>query len=176
MGTSKIDKCKEIKVHDKVIHDSKREKYLGDIITNNGRNDANIAARKAKGFVIAGDILSILDEVPLGTHRIEAGIVMRNGMLINGILTNSEVWNGLSENDYKELEVVDEYLLRGILESHYKVAKESLYLETGLLPIRYIIKKRRLNYLRHILSRNREELISKIYYAQKRKPLKNWTF
>ena len=120
VGNSKIDKCKEIKVHDKVIQDSKREKYLGDIITNNGRNDANIAVRKAKGFVIAGDILSILDEVPLGTHRIEAGIVMRNGMLINGILTNSEVWNGLTEKDCKEPEMVDEYFIRGIIKSYSK--------------------------------------------------------
>jgi len=143
------------------------------------KNYLNLAARKAKGYAIAGDILSILDEVPLGTHRIEAGIVMRNGKLLNGILTNSEVWNGLTENDYKELEMVDEYLLRGILKSHSKVAKESIYLETGLLPIRFIIKKRRLNYLRHILSRDKEELISKVYYAQKRRPgkmigLKQW--
>ena len=94
-------------------------------------------------------------------------------MLLNGILTNSEVWNGLSENNYKQLEMVDEYLLRGILKSHSKVAKESLYLETGLLPIRYIIKQRRLCYLSHILSRDKGELISKVYYAQKRKPGKN---
>ena len=156
-----------------MINESKSEKYLGDIFCNNGKNDENIAARKAKGFGIAGDILSILDEVPLGTNRIEAGLVMRNGMLLNGILTNSEVWNGLTETDYKELEVVDEYLIRGILKSHSKVAKESLYLETGLVPIRFIIKKRRLNYLRHILSRNENELISKVYFAQKRKSAKN---
>ena len=37
----------------------------------------------------------------------------RNGMLLNGILTNSEVWYGLKEDNYTALEKVDEYLLRG---------------------------------------------------------------
>ena len=94
------------------------EKYVGDMVCDNGKVDDNIAARKNKGFAIAGDILAILEEVPLGTHRIEAGLHMRNGMFLNGILTNSEVWIGLRDTYYEELEQVDEYLLRGILKAH----------------------------------------------------------
>ena len=75
---------------------------------------------------------------------------MREGMLLNGILTNSEVWIGLNENHLRQLEQVDEYLLRGILKAHSKGPIESLYLETGAIPIRYIIKKRRINYLHHL--------------------------
>ena len=47
------------------------------------------------------------------------------------------------------------------------------YLETGIIPIRYIIKQRRLSYLNHILSRNDTELIKRVYLAQKRKHVKN---
>ena len=126
-----------------VLNDSESEKYVGDIICNDGSNEKNIAERRAKGFTIAGDIIAILDEVPLGTHRVEAGLVMRNGMLLNGILTNSEVWIGLSEQNYRDLEQVDEYLLRSILKSPCNGPTESLYLETGAVPIRYIIKKKR---------------------------------
>ena len=97
---------------------------------------------------------------------------MREGMLLNGILTNSEVWIGLNENHYRELEQVDEYLLRGIFKAHSKGPIESLYLETGTIPIRYIIKKRRINYLHHLLTRESTELINKVCLAQRRKSCK----
>ena len=60
-----------------------------------------------------------------------------------------------------------------MLNSHSKTPKESLYLETGTIPIRYIIKQRRLSYLHHLLTRNKKELISQVFFAQKRKSVKN---
>ena len=98
---------------------------------------------------------------------------MRNAMLLNGILTNSEVWFGLTKTDYTILEQVDEFLLRGILQAHSKTPREMLYLETGAMPIRFVIKKRRLSYLHHLLSRDKSEIISQIYFAQKQQPVKN---
>ena len=46
-------------------------------------------------------------------------------------------------------------------------------METGTLPIKYVIMNRRLNYLKHILSTSEHELIRKVYEAQKRRPTKN---
>ena len=57
-----------------------------------------------------------------------------------------------------------------MLNAHSKTPKEMLYLETGAVPIRWIISQRRINYLRHILSRNKNELIRKVFEAQKEKP------
>ena len=71
------------------------------------------------------------------------------------------------------LEEVDLYLLRKILKAHSKTPKEMFYLETVLVPIRYIIKQRRISYLNNILSRNETELVKRVYLAQKRKPTKN---
>ena len=82
------------------MKDSKREKYIGNIITENANNAENIADRQAKGFGIASDILAILEEIPFGSHRIEAGLCMRDGMLINGILINSEVWYGILKEEW----------------------------------------------------------------------------
>ena len=44
------------------MHDSNKEKYLGDIDCDDGKVDDNVDARCAKGYGIAGDILAILDE------------------------------------------------------------------------------------------------------------------
>ena len=79
IGKSKKD-CLDLKVHSNKMEDSKQEKYVGDVITDDGKNDENIAARKAKAFAIAGDILAILDEVPLGPYRIDAGLCMSSAM------------------------------------------------------------------------------------------------
>ena len=88
------------------------------------------------------------------------------------MLTNSEVWYNIKETEISELEEVDHYLLRKILKAHSKTPKEMLYLETGAIPIRFIIKQRRLSYLHHLLTRDQKELINKVYLAQKRKSVK----
>ena len=55
--------CADLKVHNKSMNDSTSEKYIGDIISENGKITANISDRQAKGFGIVGDILAILDEI-----------------------------------------------------------------------------------------------------------------
>ena len=118
-------------------------------------------------------ILAILSEVPFGKYEIEAGLLMRNSMFLNGILTNSEVRYGLNNEYIEGLERIDEYLLRHIFKTGSKAPRESLYLESGAIPIRYVIKSRRLNYLHHIMTRSDNELISRVYNAQKLKPIKD---
>ena len=47
-----------------------------------------------------------------------------------------------------------------------------LYLETGSIPIRFILKSRRISYLQTILKRHPEELVSEVYNVQKNYPIK----
>ena len=101
---------------------------------------------------------------------------LRESMLINGILTNIEVSHGLSENEIKKLEKANNHLRRQILKGRSKTSIEMLYLETGILPIKYIIISRRLSFLKHILNQNDHELIAKVNSAQKRKPTKDDLF
>ena len=65
------------------------------------------------------------------------------------------------------LEKVDEHLLRLLVKGHSKLPKEFLYLEAVAIPIRFIISSRRLLYLQTILKRPEEELIRRVYNAQK---------
>ena len=64
-------------------------------------------------------------------------------MLINGVLFNSEVWHGIDDNDVHALEGIDEHLLRSLVKAHAKTPMEFLYLETGAIPIRFLISSRR---------------------------------
>ena len=68
-------------------------------------------------------------------------------------------------------ELVDKSLLRSLFNSHSKTSSAFLHLETATIPIRYIIASRRINYLHNILTRNENEVVSRVYFAQKAKPL-----
>ena len=100
----------------------------------------------------------------------EIGLQLREAMLLNGMLYNSEVWHSLSEKEIRMLEMVDEYLLRSMVKGHSKTPLEFLYLEAGALPIRFIISSRRLNYLHTLLKRPEHEIPRQVYEAQKSDP------
>ena len=50
--------------------------------------------------------------LPLGRFKMEIGIKLRQAMLLDGILYNSDVWHNISETEIRIIETVDEYLLR----------------------------------------------------------------
>ena len=91
-------------------------------------------------------------------------------MFVNGVLYNSEVWQGLNTTDIAMFDHVDRQLLKVICAGHAKTASEFLYLETSALPLKYNIASRRIIYLQHILKRAEGELIKRVYEAQKQHP------
>ena len=97
----------------------------------------------------------------------EIGLELRQAMLLNGMLYNSEVWHSITENEIKMLEKVDEHLLRSLVKGHSKTPLEFLFLEAGATPLRFLISCRRILYLQNILKRPQHELIRRVYDAQK---------
>jgi hypothetical protein len=159
--------CPKLKVHENDMKTENKEKYLGDVIDHSGTLNKTIEDRICRGNGIVSEVLSILKEIPLGKHKAQVGVILREAMFVNGILFNSEAWHGVRKQHIKSLEKVDEALLRGILGAHSKTPKEFLYLELGVLPIRWVLAQRRMNYLKNILDRPDNELILKVYHAQK---------
>ena len=70
----------------------------------------------------------------------------------------------------EKLEQIDEIYLRKILNIQKSTPKVGIYIECGIMPIRYIIKIRRLLYYWHILHRGENKLIFKFYTVQKYSP------
>ena len=157
--------CPNLKVHEVDMEDSEQEKYLGDFLLNNGKLTKTIEDRCAKGYGQVSQILAILSEIPLGKYRIQMGLHLRQAMLINGMLYNSEAWHCLNNDQIKMMEEVDNYFLRSLFKSHPKTSTAFLHLETGTIPIKYIIASWRLNYLHNILKRKNGEFI----FSPKRK-------
>ena len=139
-------------------------------------NKKNIAVRKGKGYGIVERIIDMLQEISFGHSYFEVANLLRHSLFLSSILLNSEVWYGLTLSDIEQLEVVDQFLLRRILEAPSSTPKVSLYLEMGCLPIRFIIKSRRIMFLHYILNQKQDSLIFKFFQAQLENPVKgDWS-
>ena len=141
-------------------------KYLGDFSSADGKNDKNIEERFNKGNGKVSEIFFLLEDLCLGKYFFESGNILRNSLLLSSLLSNSESWYNVTPNQVEKLERVDEYMLRKMLYSHSKVAKELLYLETGNIPCRFVLMARRLNFLWYMLHLDRETLLRSFLQAQ----------
>ena len=123
-----------------VMEEKSEEKYLGDVISRDGRNIKNIQSRVNEGTGIVRKILTILDGIPFGKYHFEAGIILRNSLLVSSVLFNSEAWYNITKAELELIESVDLMLLRGILKAPKSTPKEMLFQELGILPLRKIIR------------------------------------
>ena len=148
------------------MENSEEEKYLGDIINKDGRNLKNIQSRINKGRGIVKRITEILDMVPFGELYFQVAIILRNSLLVSSVLCNSETWFNLTKAELDLLETVDLLLLRTLLAAPKTVPKEMLYLELGVIPLREMMRQRRLNFLHYILRQDKESILFKVFEAQ----------
>ena len=162
----KCKECPNLKVHGKDMVEVQSHTYLGDEISNNGKNTENIKSRVSKGIGIVTDILNILKTIQNGHHYFETAVLLRDSMLINGILTNAEAWHNVTKNDVKELGKVDKMFFGKLLEAPFSTPSESFYLEFGILPVWSIIKGRRINFLKYLVDRNQESMLGKVFKVQ----------
>lgn len=147
-------------------------KYLGDIIQTDGKNKRNIQERKNRGLGAVNQIQQLLDDLCLGDYHFEAANILRNSLLLSSLVSNSETWYDVTKKEISELESVDEILLRKIFSAHSKTPRETLYLESGNIPIRFILMSRRLNFLHYILNEEEDSLLRRFFEAQISNPVK----
>ena len=134
--------------------------YLGDLVRFDGSSKGNVKLRLNKGQGIIRDILQILEDIYLGPFSFEALKQLRDSMLVSVITYNLEVSSNLSKCDIKALDDLDLKLLQKAMHLSSKSSKHLIYLETGIISIEYILKKKRLMYLHNLLTSD-DSLISK---------------
>ena len=131
---------------EQAVEEKSEDKYLGDIISTDGRNMKNIKARIAKGKGIVNNILTMLEGIPFGKHYFEVGIILRNSLLVSSMLFNSEAWYNLTSAELDLFETIDLLLLRQLLHAPKGTPQEMIQLELGSIPFREIIRERRLGF------------------------------
>ena len=168
--------CPELRVHGHPMKIVQSEKYLGDFITDTGSNTETIKHRVSIGNGIVAKIKSILENMYLGEHYFKIAFLLRESLFLNGILYSAEAWYGVKDSEISELEKIDNILLRSIFEVPRSTPVVSLYLESGCVRIRNILKARRINFLHHLVNLDKEEMQYKFFKAQWDHPCpQDWT-
>ena len=117
-----------------------------------------------------------MDNVSFGPHMFDIAVLLRKSMLINGTMTNAEVWYNVTKSEIEEFKNLDRLFFRRLLEVPATTPSEAYYLEFGILPPSVIIKARRINYLHNILKRDKTSMLFSFFITQWQDPSRgDWT-
>ena len=108
---------KDILECEDVIETEESEKYLGDIVINNGKIDKNIIVRENWSSGIPKDLLASFAEMMVGGELHELGVTFRNAILISSLLSNTESLYNVTLSNIVTRKIVDEQMLSGILNA-----------------------------------------------------------
>ena len=112
------------------------EKYLGQIISSDGKNTKNIENIRNKGIGIKNKVKQMLETMQGGKFQFVIAKILRNSHFISSILSSTEVWYGLTKVEIEQLEQVDKMLMQSIMDCSSSVPRDLLYLELAIVPIR----------------------------------------
>ena len=147
--------------------------YLGDLISTDGTQTKNVQQRRNKGLGVINQIMQILESTFFGKYFFEVAMVLRESLFLSSLLLNSEAWVSYTEKDVRILEQCDEILLTRILDCDANTSNALKYLDLGILPVRFIIMKRKLAFLQYILKEEKNSMIYQVFQATLENPLKN---
>ena len=165
--------CPVLKVHGLDMKTAERERYLGDILTTDGRIEQNINDRYQKAIGKVNEIIRMPQEVSFGPHYFQMALLFRSSILLSSMLCNAEVLYGVTNAHVEKLEQADRIFFRRLFEVPNCTAIEAFHLETSTIPVRFLLMKKRLNYYWDILQLDESELVKKVYNGQRTFSVKN---
>ena len=134
------------------IQETNKYKYLGDLISNNGKNMENINARKIKAQATVVNINSIASTEMLQMIESSVLVELHDKITIPGLIANCESWN-LSKGETKEMEKIEYQAIRYLFDLPTHTPIPALIHSFGTPFTELRIEKRRLMYLHRILNR-----------------------
>ena len=111
-----------------------------------------------------------------GKHYFEVAMMLRNSLLVNGIIYNIDAWSNINEKEIEDFNKIDRILLCNILKVSKNLPKEALYLELRIMELNMIINSQRLIYFFDIMTRKRKRMLQNFMITQWFKETKgDWT-
>ena len=128
-------------------------KYLGDIITSNGKNKSNVDDRKCKITASTLSITSIAASEVL--NRIEAAVMLELHEKVNipSLLNNAETWD-LLKCEEKDLQQIELQSIKLLFDLPIKTLTPAIIHSFGIPYTKTRIDKKQLLYLHRMLNRD----------------------
>jgi hypothetical protein len=171
----KHDKMPQMYIKDSLIELVSHLKYLGDIFQRNGKNDELIKDRIKRGMNVILKIEAILLDTRFGKHTTEVSLLLYRALFLSSVIFNSQAWRNFTESNYNQLQTLQLKLLKKIFHVPSTISNSFLFLELGVLPIKYEIHQRQLVFLHHVLNLAEDDPVQCLYEQMKRLPSEsNW--
>ena len=152
-------------VNSNKISAAQEYKYLGDYIANGWETLYNKRCEKAQGY--SATCQAMCTEMSLGHHIYSIAKLLHQSIFVNGSLVKMETWPNCTDTRIEAFERIEQTFFRKVLNAHSKTPIEALYLELGVVPLRFHLMKRRILYLQDIMNRDDGEITKQIILAQK---------
>ena len=157
------DKLVDEYIGKEIIKSVEEKMYLGNIIQSNGKNEKNIQAKINKAVGSVENIISAITERPYGCHTFKAALLMRQGLMLGGMLTNAEAWINVTETDIKRLTMPDTMSHRKLLSTYGNPSRVFMSLELGVVPVKFVLMAKRTNMLHYILNENTNSTMRQVF-------------
>ena len=152
-------------VNGKHISKADSYKYLGDYIADLWETLYTKRWEKAQGYSVMCQAMCM--EVSLGFQTYSFAKLLHRSIFLNGTLVNMESWPEFSTERIETFEKIEQGFLRRILDAHSKTPIECLYLELGVIPLRFHLMMKRILYLHTTMQRSDDELTKQVVLCQK---------
>ena len=157
------------KMNGKEISMAQSYKHLGDFVSDCLETLYVKRWEKAQGY--SSICYAMCTEMSLGYQTYSITKLLHQSMFImNGTLVNMETWPHCTNKRIEMFKKTEQSLFRRILNAHSKTPIECLYLELGIIPLRFHLMSRRTMYLHNIMLRGSEDLVKKIVLSQMETP------
>ena len=154
VGTHK-NETNEWNLGTKQIEETKQYRYLGDEVTNNGKNTENIKMRRQKIQATTATINNIASNEIL--NRVESLVLLElhERITIPSLLNNAESWT-LNRSEMEDLERIEIQPLKNLFRLPLQTPNAAIIFAFGTLYTKQRVDKIQLKYLHKILNRQQE--------------------
>ena len=143
----------EWKLGELTIDETTEYKYLGDTLTNDGKNTKNLEVRgnKIKGTSITINTIAANEVL----KKVETGVLLELHEKVNipSLLMNAESWN-LNSKDKEEMRKIEIQALKTLFDLPIHTPNPAIYYAFGILHTDIQVDKRRLTYLHKLITRD----------------------
>ena len=151
-------KGQEWQAGDLSIQETDKYKYLGDIITSDGKNRENLYSRKAKLQCTTININTIAASEVM--YQIETAVLLElhEKMNISSLINNAESWN-LNKGEEQDIEKTEIQALKDLFDLPLHTPTPAIVFSFGVLFTKQRIDMKLLLYLHKVLNKSNESWI-----------------
>ena len=146
-----------------VIEETNSYKYLGDIITDDGKNVKNLEARKNKSFAATCGINSIAGTNVLKKIETKVILELHEKVILAALLTNAEAWT-LGKGETDEIERVEIQTLKMLFDLPIHTPTPAIIYSFGTLFTSLRIERKRMMYLHRLLNKHDSSWVKKAFF------------